>query len=130
MSAGLNVAVLGTDPQTRNQYIVIAIAAAFRCHQNVAHVSVLTYGNVVRHCIDTTVDLLVIVGGAGAIVEPLHRAVKHVRTSVLWTTEDPYELDRNVQLASMFDIVFTNDVNALPFYPTRACRHLRDSQIR
>jgi glycosyltransferase involved in cell wall biosynthesis len=50
-------------------------------------------------------------------------SVKHVRTSVLWTTEDPYELDRNVQLASMFDIVFTNDVNALPFYPTNT-KHL------
>jgi len=123
MTAGLNVAVFGTDPQTRNQYIVVAIAAAFRSRADVAHISVLTYGNVVRHCIDAKVDILVVVGGAGAIVEPLHRAVKHVRTSVLWTTEDPYELDRNVQLAGLFDMVFTNDVSALRLYPSGA-KHL------
>jgi len=120
MTARMHVAVFGTDPQTRNQYIVVAIADAFRLHSDVAQVSILKYADIVRSCAGTAFDLLVVVGGSGAIVEPLRRAVRHVRTSVLWTTEDPYELDGNVQLAGMFDVVFTNDVNALAFYPSNA----------
>lgn len=123
MSAGLKIVVFGTDPQTRNQYIVVAIAAAFRSHPDVAQVSVLHYADVVRYCADNTVDLFIAIGGAGAIVEPLRRAIEYVHTSVLWTTEDPYELNRNMKLAGMFDIVFTNDANALPFYPP-STKHL------
>lgn len=123
MSDRIKVAVFGTDPQTRNQYFLVAIAAAFRSHSDVAEARILTYANVVRSCAEGSIDLLLVVGGAGAIIEPLYRATKHVGISVLWTMEDPYELDRNLQLASIFDIVFTNDINALASYPIKA-RHL------
>jgi glycosyltransferase involved in cell wall biosynthesis/spore maturation protein CgeB len=117
MSDGLNIAVLSTDAQTRNQYIICAIADAFRRHDTVHHVDLPTYANLVRYCSDEHVDVLVAIGGAGAIVDPLRRAIRKVGTSVLWTTEDPYELERNIRLANLFDLVFTNDANALPHYP-------------
>ncbi|WP_178133511.1 glycosyltransferase family protein [Vineibacter terrae] len=117
MADGLKVAVFGTDPQTRNRYIVLAVADALRRHSSIARVSLPTYADVARHCADEQIDLLLAIGGGGAIVEPLERAIKHARTAALWVTEDPYELQRNVELAHLFDIVATNDANAKQRYP-------------
>ena len=119
MTDGLKVAVLGTDPQTRNRYIVLAVAEALRRHPGVARVSLPTYADVARHCADEPVDLLLAIGG-GAIVEPLQRAIQHSGRAALWVTEDPYELPRNIELARLFDIVFSNDSNARRQYPADA----------
>jgi len=43
--------------------------------------------------------------------------------SVLWVTEDPYELNTNVANADLFDLVFTNDSSCVAAYGKKG-RHL------
>lgn len=118
------VAIARTDAQTRNQYIVDAIGAAFRARLGTAgHVLEVDYTDIGTLARSRDVDLFLAIGGAGAIAEPISRAAAAARRSALWTTEDPYELRENIKFAARFDMVFTNDSVALPYYQGNV-RHL------
>ena len=49
----------------------------------------------------------------------LDRLVRLCGFSVLWTTEDPYEVATNTQLAQSFDLVFFNDASCVEPYGAR-----------
>jgi len=116
----LRVIIFGTDPQSRNQYIILSVAAALRRDPRVGEVSVANYLNLVEQCQSAQVDLFLAIGGAGAIALPVIRAAALCRRSLLWTIEDPYEQSANVELASHFDLVFSNDRISADAYGGRA----------
>lgn len=110
------VGVFITDPQTRNGYIGVSILEALKRRGDVLTSELLRYNNVVNRSRD--LDILIAVGGAGASVIPLLRAAKAAACSVLWTTEDPYELNNNMLIARHFDLIFSNDYEAASKYPS------------
>ena len=59
-------------------------------------------------------------GGARAHAPLVGRLAGLARTSVLWTTEDPYEREANVRGSAAFDLVFTNDRATVAAYGGRA----------
>jgi glycosyltransferase involved in cell wall biosynthesis/spore maturation protein CgeB len=117
VNGSLKIVVFGTDAKSRNRYIVKAVADAFASDSSVASVIISDYGNLVRDCQEQNIDILLAIGGAGGNLEILRRASDSVNTSILWTSEDPYELERNIAIAELFDASFTNDINAAASYP-------------
>ncbi len=113
---GLSVALYGTDVRTRNFYIIKAIQSALRGDPRVESVCIVNVENIIRECFERKFDILLAIGGSGAVEEPLRRAIQLVGKAALWTTEDPYELPRNQVLGKSFDIVFSNDKHAAELY--------------
>lgn len=109
----MKAAVFATDPQNRNQNLVNSICNAFAVRLGASNLFRPGYRDLVSTCQENEIDLLVVFGGAGAIQGPLERALSLVKTSVLWTAEDPYEIDRNVEVSELFDFVFSNDLSLI-----------------
>lgn len=133
----MKAAVFATDPQNRNQNLVNSICNAFAVRLGASNLFRPGYRDLVSTCQENEIDLLVVFGGAGAIQGPLERALSLVKTSVLWTAEDPYEIDRNVEVSELFDFVFSNDSstvkryrNALGCLPFAADPDLHDFEVR
>ncbi|MCF1496399.1 glycosyltransferase [Agrobacterium vitis] len=116
----MKIVIYSTDTDTRNFYIIKSIQSALLGDSRVKHAVIVDTGDLVKHCRTNSVDLLLAVGGAGLLVEPVRRAISYVFSSVLWTTEDPFELKRNIDAAKLFDIVFTNEEMAVSSYKGKA----------
>lgn len=117
----LSILLLDTEPQTHNRYLVLAIADALRRHPAVARVHVAGHADALTAFAAHGLDTLIAFGGARAHAPLVGRLAGLARTSVLWTTEDPYERAANVRGATGFDLVFTNDRASVPAYGGRAC---------
>lgn len=127
---GLVVALYSTDVRTRNFYIIKSIQRALLRDSRIESVYILNVDNIVRECFSKKFDILLAIGGAGAIEEPLKRALQLARKSALWTTEDPYELTRNRAIGKNFDVVFTNDKHACGMDACRLFRKLQRSPAK
>ena len=119
----LSILLLDTEPQTQNRYLVLAIADALRRHPAVRRVHVAGHADALTAFTEHGLDTLIAFGGARLHAPVVGRLASLARTSVLWTTEDPYERAANVRGAAGFDLVFTNDRASVPAYGGRA-RHL------
>lgn len=118
-----SVLLLDTEPRTQNHYLVIAIADALRRHPAVSDVVLAGHADAIRTLRDRSVDVFIAFGGARVHAPLLSRLASLARYSVLWSTEDPYELDANLRFSTSFDIVFSNDGASVAAYNGRA-RHL------
>ncbi|MEE7502053.1 glycosyltransferase family protein [Methylobacterium mesophilicum] len=116
----LSILLLDTEPQTHNRYLVLAIADALRRHPVVGRVHVGGHGDALVTFVEQGLDTLIAFGGARAHAPLVGRLAGLARTSVLWTTEDPYEREANVRGSAAFDLVFTNDRATVPAYGGRA----------
>jgi glycosyltransferase involved in cell wall biosynthesis len=116
----LSILLLDTEPQTQNRYLVLAIADALRRHPAVRRVHVAGHADALTAFAEHGLDTLIAFGGARLHAPLVGRLASLARTSVLWTTEDPYERAANVRGAAGFDLVFTNDRASLPAYGGRA----------
>lgn len=116
----VRVFLLNTEVKTQNKYITLSIHAALVANPNVEAVISGQHGTAVRDFIDGKCDVFIAFGGAGAHAPLLARLCGMAKVSVLWTTEDPYELEANVRLSDIFDVVFTNDLASVPAYNGRA----------
>ncbi|WCS25486.1 glycosyltransferase [Methylobacterium sp. NMS14P] len=116
----LSILLLDTEPRTHNRYLVLAIADALRRHPAVGRVHVGGHGDAVATFVEQGFDTLIAFGGARAQAPLVGRLAGLARTSVLWTTEDPYERAANVRGSAAFDLVFTNDRATVPAYGGRA----------
>ena len=119
----LSILLLDTEARTHNRYLVLAIADALRRHPAVARVDVAGHADALANFTDRGFDTLIAFGGARAHAPVVGRLASLARTSVLWTTEDPYERAANVRGSTGFDLVFTNDRASVAAYQGRA-RHL------
>ncbi|MBW4601980.1 MAG: glycosyltransferase [Calothrix sp. FI2-JRJ7] len=68
-------------------------------------------------------ELIICFGG-----EQISPAIKHLKSSnakwILWTTEDPFEINFNKQIAKHFDIVLTSDKASQNLYSHPHCYYL------
>lgn len=62
-------------------------------------------------------DVILVFGGEQLTRELVHACQARCDQLLLWTTEDPYELDQILPLAESFDRVFSNDAAAARLYP-------------
>ncbi|MEH3145220.1 MAG: glycosyltransferase [Methylobacterium frigidaeris] len=116
MSKTFRILVLDTAAQTHNSYIPLAIVDALQRHPAVEWVRQADYGNAVDLFRREGCDTLLALGGSGGDLAVLGRLCAMAARSVLWTTEDPYELEENLRVSAPFDLVFTNDLACLPVY--------------
>lgn len=114
------ILLLDTEPLTRNAYITLAIADALRRDPRVARVVVADHGDALARFQAEGLDTFIAFGGARTHAPLLTRLAALADLSILWTTEDPYEVDNNVRFSTAFDIVFTNDRSVVEAYGGRA----------
>lgn len=112
----------------RNQSILHDLAAGFAEVVGSEAVTALDSGNLLAVIDGLTPALLIMVGSPGAL-ETSYREIAAACRRVgacfaFWTVEDPYEFDFNARFTHLADVVFTNDVAALPFYDRVDVHHL------
>lgn len=117
------ILLIDTCKETHNHYIILAILDALQRHEDVEFVTLSDYQDALSTFVEARCDTLIAVGGSGGDCLILARLAALAKCSVLWTTEDPYELTNNVRLARCFDLVFTNDLSSVPAYGNKA-KHL------
>jgi glycosyltransferase involved in cell wall biosynthesis len=116
----MRILLLSTDVETRNYYIILAVADALRGHSAVESVSLASHGDALPTFAAAGCDTFIAVGGAGHQDALLSRLCSAAQASALWTSEDPYEIAANVDLSRCFTCVFTNDEGSVADYGGRA----------
>ena len=116
----MRVIVLATDAETRNYYITLAVLDAVRRHPRVVAAFLATHGDAMAVAVRERCSLLIAVGGARHESALLERLCAAVPVSVLWVSEDPYEVSDNVRLSRCFTRVLTNDPGSVADYAGRA----------
>lgn len=116
----LSILLLDTEPRTRNGYLLVALADALRTHPFVRRLVVADHGDAIVRFREERLDTVLAFGGSERHTAILARLCRMADLSILWTTEDPYQLPGNVRTSGCFDLVFTNDGSSLPAYGGRA----------
>lgn len=113
----IKIGVFDSEYQTNNRYIITAIIAAFKRHQSVAAAQIIEFHTSHELMRQASLDVLVVVGSAESVHWQMPRWRSMGTTTVFWATEDPYEVANNLRYNDKFDVIFTNDLAALPLYP-------------
>lgn len=81
-------------------------------------------------------DTLICLDAQRINIQLLRRVRPAFRTMILWTFEDPFMRDFNVDNAALFDFVFTNDPSCVPYYkgkgyylPLAAIRSIHERKV-
>src|ERR1700730_14452560 len=111
------ICLLDTKEQNPHHYIVLAIEAALKDHDQVELVRCPPYADALPVAVRDRCNLFLAFDGEGLDRGLCRRLAAVCGTSACWMTEDPYERHVNVQNAGLFDFVFTNDSNSVGSYP-------------
>jgi glycosyltransferase involved in cell wall biosynthesis/spore maturation protein CgeB len=117
------VLLLDTKESNPNHYICVAVYRALKRHPNVEWVAKANYGNAVRLARENRANLFLAFDGEGLIRSVCARVAAVCGRSIVWLTEDPYEIHLNHRNRDLFDLVFTNDRGSVHQYGARG-RHL------
>ena len=118
-----SILLIDTKSDNPNYYIVMAIFQALRSDSRVSRVDKAGYSNALRLARAHRYDILLAVDGEAINIGIFTRLAGLVGTSVLWAWEDPYERSQTLRVAPLFDLIFTNDLGSVAYYPAGA-RHL------
>ena len=119
----LNILLLDTKNQNPNHYICIAIEKALSSHADVAIVIKANLNDALSKALHHKCNLFIAFDGE-ELNRPICSRLKDVcGKSILWVTEDPYEIKVNISNADLFDLVFTNDSASVSAYGKKG-RHL------
>lgn len=94
--AGLRILLLDTKTQNPNHYICLAIQQAFMATSGVDHVVKAELHNAVSEAVKHGCNLFFAFDGEELEFSICSRVAAVCGLSVLWVTEDPYELNTNV----------------------------------
>jgi glycosyltransferase involved in cell wall biosynthesis/spore maturation protein CgeB len=117
------VLLLDTKRSNPNHYLCIALRDALRARPEVEHVAAAGYGDAIRRAGDEHCNLFVAFDGEEMHRETCARLARICGRSLLWVTEDPYEVPVNLANAELFDLVFSNDSASVARYGAKG-RHL------
>lgn len=120
---GLRILLLDTKTQNPNHYICLAIQQALMATPGVDRVVKAELHNAVLEAVNHGCNLFFAFDGEELELSICSRVAAVCGLSVLWVTEDPYELNANVANADLFDLVFTNDSGCVTAYGEKG-RHL------
>lgn len=115
----MRILLLHTDGITQNDYLIRAIYDALS-RSGCAKVVQARHSDAIQIFRKEQCNTFFAFGGAGKHNAILERLCKLSHYSILWTTEDPYELKENIQGSLCFNNIFTNDLASLPMYKGRA----------
>jgi glycosyltransferase involved in cell wall biosynthesis len=117
------ILLLDTKYRNPNHYICLALFGALKRHSHVVFVAKAEPLDAVSIAAKNQCNLFIAFDGE-ELDEVLCQRIAHVcGRSVLWVTEDPYELEVNLRHAGLFDLVFTNDSSSVSAYGNKG-RHL------
>lgn len=117
------ILLLDTKRSNPNHYLCIALREALVNHPDVAKVIAAGYGEAVHRAQAEGCNLFIAFDGEEMHRETCARLAAVCGRSLLWVTEDPYELGVNVANGAIFDLVFSNDSASLARYGAKG-RHL------
>ena len=109
MMVKYRVLLLDTKPSTPNHYICLGIYDALKNHPDVELVHKAIFGNAIEAAKENQCNLFFAFDGEGLNFEVCRRLQEICGYSILWVTEDPYELHVNLQAIPIFNQIFTND---------------------
>lgn len=118
-----NILLLDTKARNPNHYICIALRYALASLPNVAKVVHAEAFDAIKRAEEEQCNLFVAFDGEELDYPLCHKLAELCGASVLWVTEDPYEISKNQANAGIFDLVFTNDSGSVTFYGEKG-RHL------
>ena len=118
-----NILLLDTKARNPNHYICIALRYALASLPNVAKVVHAEAFDAIKRAEDEQCNLFVAFDGEELDYPLCQKLAEFCGASVLWVTEDPYEISKNQANAGIFDLVFTNDSGSVAFYGEKG-RHL------
>jgi glycosyltransferase involved in cell wall biosynthesis/spore maturation protein CgeB len=117
------VLLIDTKKSNPNHYICIAIQQALLDSEEVEFVIKVDAHDAIRKADANKCNLLFVFDGEELDRELCRRLATICGLSILWVTEDPYEISVNVANAALFDLVFTNDSGSVSAYGAKG-RHL------
>ena len=117
------ILLLDTKKSNPNHYICLAIKEAFESHSRTDVVVKAGYGDAIALARENKCNLFVAFDGEELERGICARLASLCGASILWITEDPYELKINKANADIFDLVFTNDSGSIGAYGQKG-RHL------
>lgn len=117
--AKFRILLFDTKYRNPNHYICLAVLGALKRHPDVEFVAKADPLEAMSIAIEHSCNLFIAFDG-----EELNRTLcaqlaRVCGRSVLWVTEDPYELKINVRNAELFDLIFTNDSSSVGAYGTK-----------
>lgn len=119
-----NVLVFDSFLPTRNSYIAHSIVEEMKYCDLVESAYLGDYKSSFNIIQDYNINIIIVVGGWGVDVPYIKKLISKVPYSILWTTEDPYELSNNLKLEPLFDYVFTNDLECVSSYGAHKAQYL------
>lgn len=108
--------ILNTNTQTRNSHITRAIVAAAEALLGAANVRYVNYANVVTICASLDRPILLCIDGQRINTDIVRQARRWAAATALWTFDDPYNLKSHLEVAALFDAIFTNDAGCAEAY--------------
>ncbi|RQR28835.1 glycosyltransferase [Burkholderia sp. Bp9143] len=118
------VLLLDTKYRNPNHYICLAIYNALKRHPDVECAVKADPLDALSAAISQRCNLFIAFDGEEMNAPLCAKLAQICGRSVLWVTEDPYELDVNLRHAPLFDVVFTNDSSSVAAYGDRG-HHLQ-----
>lgn len=110
------ILLLDTKGSNPNHYICLAIERALRGLEEVEFVKKVDLHDAISVAVNDECNLFFAFDGEELDPGLCARLASACGRSVLWVTEDPYEIEVNVRNAKLFDIIFTNDSASVAAY--------------
>ncbi len=117
------ILLLDTKGSNPNHYICLAIERALRGLREVEFIKKVDLHDAISVAVNSECNLFFAFDGEELDAGICARLASACGRSVLWVTEDPYEIEVNVRNAKLFDIIFTNDSASVAAYGRKG-RHL------
>lgn len=107
-----------------NSYLTLAIERAARSLFGEDQVVLADNMTLAAYAGSGEHDTLICIDGQRINLPLMRRIRPAFKTMILWTFEDPFMRDFNVENADLFDFVFTNDPSCAEYYRGRAITFL------
>jgi glycosyltransferase involved in cell wall biosynthesis/spore maturation protein CgeB len=118
--AQYRILLLDTKHSNPNHYICRALLNALKSDPRVEAVHLATYADGIQKAAHCNCNLFIAFDGEELNRKICHRISQICGTSVVWLTDDPYELEVNRKNSEIFDLVCTNDAQSVTAYDGRA----------
>ncbi|MEM5438199.1 glycosyltransferase family protein [Paraburkholderia diazotrophica] len=122
-SENYRILLLDTKFRNPNHYICIALRDAFGRSRNVEFIVKADPLDAINKAYEHRCNLFVAFDGEELDQTLCLRLARACGRSLLWVTEDPYEVSVNKRNAAIFNLVFTNDSSSVAEYGGKG-RHL------
>lgn len=103
-----------------NAYLTLSVGRAAKALWGEENVVVADNMNLLPIAASGEHEVLICIDGQRSDVELLKRLRPSFKTMILWTFEDPFLLEFDINISIYFDYVFTNDPACVPFYKTNS----------